>query len=300
MTHTTVVLPGGYVDGDGTLHRDAELAPICGCDEERLADGDVSRPAAFTTLLLACCVRRLGTISPVTPDLARRLLIADRLYLVLKLRQAMAGSHVHATVQCPWEECGEKVDIDFSLDDVPVRESTEKGPLYTLILSPEAAGEPAGDDLTREVTFRLPDGTDQESLSDAVESGQCDSLEPLLARCVRPRGQVDDSGQAVIDRLSPLARVEIERHMEAVAPAIDLALTVNCPDCSGEFSVPFDLQRFFFAECRVSRDRLYRDVHQLAYHYHWSEQEILSLPRSKRQHYLGLLATTLRGASRAV
>lgn len=36
-------------------------------------------------------------------------------------------------------------------------------------------------------------------------------------------------------------------------------------------------------------ERLYEEVHHLALHYHWSEAEILRLPRSKRLRYLGLL-----------
>lgn len=39
----------------------------------------------------------------------------------------------------------------------------------------------------------------------------------------------------------------------------------------------------------MNLDRLYQEVHHLALHYHWSEAEILRLPRGKRQRYLGLL-----------
>ena len=43
----------------------------------------------------------------------------------------------------------------------------------------------------------------------------------------------------------------------------------------------------------MSVDTLYRDVHHLALHYHWSEGEILAMPRSKRLRYLSLLAGRL-------
>jgi hypothetical protein len=39
----------------------------------------------------------------------------------------------------------------------------------------------------------------------------------------------------------------------------------------------------------MNLDRLYTEVHHLALRYHWSEQQILALPRSKRQRYLALL-----------
>jgi hypothetical protein len=51
--------------------------------------------------------------------------------------------------------------------------------------------------------------------------------------------------------------------------------------------------RFFFAEWMTSAEGLYEEVHHLAYHYHWREQDILELPRSKRRRYLALLASKL-------
>ena len=64
--------------------------------------------------------------------------------------------------------------------------------------------------------------------------------------------------------------------------------------------MPFDLPRFLLAECQTSRDLLYREVHYLAYHYHWSEQEILALSREKRRTYLAILAEELRRVSHAI
>ena len=46
----------------------------------------------------------------------------------------------------------------------------------------------------------------------------------------------------------------------------------------------------------MSLDDLYRHVHHLAYHYHWAEAAILSMPRSKRLRYLSLLADELEAA----
>jgi hypothetical protein len=37
---------------------------------------------------------------------------------------------------------------------------------------------------------------------------------------------------------------------------------------------------------RRSASELYDEVHALAWHYHWSEAEILALPRVRRQSYM--------------
>ena len=293
------LLPGGYMDADCELLREVELAPLSGRDEELIAPQQPTANPALLTALLSRCVLRLGSVRPVSEDLARRLLVVDRQFLLLKLRQMTFGDHVQATVQCPWETCQKKVDIDFSLHDIPVRESEDKGPLYTRELSPEAAFSNELGEAYREVVFRLPNGEDQEVISPMVEENEDRALALLLARCIRRLGPLQDPGLEVIHRLSPLARAEIERHMEVAAPHIDLTLTAPCPECDREFTVPFDLQRFFVAECQTSRDFLYREVHYLAYHYHWSEQEILALSREKRRKYIAILTEELRRVSHA-
>ncbi len=88
--------------------------------------------------------------------------------------------------------------------------------------------------------------------------------------------------------------------MEVAAPHVDLTLAAHCPECDREFTVPFDLQGFFLAECQTSRDFLYREVHYLAYHYHWSEHEILALTREKRRKYIAILAEEQRRVSHAI
>jgi hypothetical protein len=179
-------------------------------------------------MLLTRCVRRIGTVSPVASDIVRGLLIADRYYLVLKLREATFGAQVQATVQCPWETCREKVDIDFSLHDIPVRESEEKGPLYTRELSPEAAFSSERGEQYREVVFRLPNGEDQEAISPVVEENEAKALALLLTRCLRRLGSLHDPGLAVIHRLSPRPCGNRTTHGRS-RPASRLDLAAHCP-----------------------------------------------------------------------
>ncbi|AQA21988.1 hypothetical protein BTZ20_0501 [Rhodococcus sp. MTM3W5.2] len=40
----------------------------------------------------------------------------------------------------------------------------------------------------------------------------------------------------------------------------------------------------------MNTDLLRREIHYLAYHYHWSEREIMEMPRHRRQRYVTQLA----------
>lgn len=291
-------LPGGYVDRGGEVHRKVELKPLTGMEEELLAASRQQESASLVTVVLSRCIQRIGAISPVSEELVRNLLVADRQYLLLKLREATFGDRVRANIFCPWPECGKRVAINFSINDIPIRESEDKGPAYKMILSPEIAGELGEED--RQITFRLPNGADQEAISPLLAENEALALVKLLGRCVQRIGCLANPGEDVISQLLPAARLAIEQQMEKVAPKMELNMDVRCHECDREFMVPFDLHRFFFGEMRTSGDILYREVHYLAYHYHWSEREIMEMTRVKRHRYIEVLADEIERLNNAV
>jgi hypothetical protein len=283
------VLPGGYFDASGRLQRDFDLAVLTGREEELLTQAHHPRPPALVTEVLSRCVRRLGDISPVPPEVARDLLVADRLYLLLQLRAATFGDRVRATLVCPWPGCGERVSLEFGLSDIPVEAPPQPGPLHTMTLSAAAA---AGRDGC-EVVFRLPTGADQEELSGLLEDNEAAALTALLARCVRRIGADQDPDEASVAALPARARAEIEDRMRQVAPNVGQTMDASCTECGRAFAAPFDIQRFFLGELRTDGARLYQEIHYLAYHYHWSESEIMAMTRDKRQTYIDVLADAI-------
>ena len=83
--------------------------------------------------------------------------------------------------------------------------------------------------------------------------------------------------------------------MQELAPKVEQAMDATCAECGRTFTVPFDIQRFFFGELRTDDDVLYHEVHYLAYHYHWSEREIMAMTRDKRHKYIDVLAGAIEG-----
>lgn len=296
---TVCLLPGGLVDEAGRVHREAELAQLTGRDEELLTTMEEASTAILVTQILGRSVDRVGDLRPVTEEVARRLLVADRQFLLLKLRQATFGERVEGTLACPWRDCGAKVSIDFSIADIPVLRREQMSATYRLRLSPEAALEGADGERLRWITFRLPNGGDQEAVAPHLGASSARALTLLLQRCVVGIEDAGGDPAALVERLSPRARLEIERQMEARAPAVELDMDLRCPECGRSFTAPFNLQDFFFGELKTSRDLLYRQVHYLAYHYHWSEGEILDLPRDKRRGYIEILADEIEALNDA-
>lgn len=294
-------LPGGFVDDDGTVHREVELIRLSGREEELLAGSPAEAPAAtLVTEIISRCVRRIGAVRPVTDAVARRLLVADRQYLLLKLREATFGSRIEGTLACPWPHCGAKIDVDFSTGEIPVTGYEAVEATYQVELSAEVAPADAEGRPLRTITFRLPNGADQEALGDELTRNPARALTRLFERCLTGNDEEGRGADVLVERLSPRARQTIEQAMAARAPHLELEMDLTCPECGRSFKAPFDLQDFFFGEVRTSRDLLLRQVHYLAYHYHWSEREILEMPRDKRLDYIEVLADEIEAMNHAL
>jgi len=272
LSKTTFELPGGLVLEDGRRLSRVELQPLTGREEEWLAaHPGVSGAKAVTRLLNTCLLGPDG--EPLDSRQVLRLLVGDRDYLMLQLRRITLGDRFHAVIVCP--VCDAKMDVDFTADEVPIERRPQKEASYTLDMDSEP-------ERYRMVRFRLPNGGDQEAvLGLDVEN----AVATLLDRCLMDTGGMP---------LSLTERNAVSNAMEQLAPEVNLELELICPECGHSFVEPFDITAFFFQEMRVNAHLLLREIHHLAFYYHWNEVNILSLTRERRRAYLALLSEALR------
>jgi hypothetical protein len=269
---SSVALPGGILSGDDPSscrrYRSAVIRPLSGHEEAWLAGNRHLPNAIIVTRLLNFCVLKIDG-EPAPASVAQRMLVGDRDYLLLQLRRVTLGDRLSAVIHCP--ACGSKMDTDLDTASVPI----ESRPQVELRHSVDV-----GD---RIVSFRLPAGSDQEAVV-GLDS------EAAVAELFR-RSIVDDGGSP----LTPAEQLVVIAAMERVAPEVFVELQLTCPECAHEFVMPFDIASFFFDEMRIAGRQLFREVHTLAFYYHWTETEILGLARDRRRLYLSLLSDTLRG-----
>jgi len=271
LLDNTFLLPGGLVLEEGRCLRTAVLRPLTGDEEEWLAEHPRTPTALAVTHILSACLVRLDDVA-VTKNLVRQLLVGDRDYLVLQLRRLTLGDDFQAVSACP--ACDAKMDVTLKGSEIPVECHVQQAANSSIHL---ADPQPSG----RTVSFRLPRGGDQEAALGMAD----DPVQAILERCI-----VDDGG----NHLSPAEREAVIEAMEQMAPEVEVELDLSCPECGKTFVVHFDTTAFFFDEIRISAKQLLREVHALAFYYHWSEAEILRLRRDRRRAYLGLLNETAR------
>jgi hypothetical protein len=285
-------LPGGYVADDGALHCEVELSPLTGRLEERLFDAPIHTPSASViTILLAGCIKRLGTLATVDAEVVKGLLVGDREYLLVRLRQMAFGHKVEAVWNCANAHCQKPMDISFSLAELPIERKAVAARFFThkfsFVDSGGAVEAPGLDGC--EVKFRLPTGADQEALAAIFHSDPAAAVYQLLARCLQSGSGSRSLDVAEVAQWPAAARHELYEAMGRLAPQVAIELDLTCPECRTSFVADFDCATFFLAEMTANARRLEREVHLLARHYHWSEQEILSLTRKKRRRYIELL-----------
>lgn len=261
-------LPFGLVDGNGMRARSVALIPLTGYGE--LAGAGESNPFRAALQLLAACVAQIGSFREIDAGLLGGLLPIDRDYLLLQVERLTFGDVRYQTVECPRAVCGRRIDVQLALSSVdwPVVPETA---VVTHVL-------PDG----RRVVLRLPTAGDQVALHGVAEG----ALEAaFLGRCVRD-GQVS---AAELMAMPAAVRAGVVKQVMAASPALDLAVPLACVACRHPFRFVFDPVRSLLSELKGSRTELIKQVHRLALSYHWSQSEILGLPRVVRHEYLDLV-----------
>ena len=268
-----VVLPVGLWC-DGVRARESVVRPLTGADQEFLIEaGDSMLAAHRTTALLSRCVQSIGPRQPVTPELAAQLVVGDREALMWHLRQIMFGERLEPIVRCPAAECGKPMDVPLIVSDLLVGASSEPVPEY---LERDLPG-------VGPLRFRLPCGEDQEAVAGLATRDARAAARMLLCRC---------TGLAT-DDLPAGALEAVSDWMVELDPQAEIRLDLICPECGQAFTSLLDAGVYLFEETAMRSRELYREVHLLASHYHWSEKEILGMTPPKRKRYIELVLESL-------
>jgi hypothetical protein len=192
---------------------------------------------------------------------ASQIVTADRDRLLASLYISMYGTKIESTVKCA--ACGQKFDLDFLLDELLRHYQPDVA----------AVSENGSYQLESGISFRLPNGED-EMFINGLTAAESERL--LLERCLLEGNTETDNEK-------------VQLKMAELAPVLSMEMQTFCPECDNEQQVQFDMQSFFLTKLKQERPALMREIHCIASQYHWSQQEILNLPRNLRKQYAALI-----------
>lgn len=250
---------------------EVSIRPPTGNDEEWLAARLGGLPIPLAAGLLARCVVDIGGVAPNRDDI-EALTVGDREALLWHLRRLAFGDRIDAVVECG--SCGEKLDMPLRIGELL-----------------DASHDPSYEDWAEtftdviggaSVAYRLPTGRDQATAAEG---------EDLVASClVEVDG--DPPREKIAHLVGPVGDLMAQRDPQAEA-----RLETECPSCGADVEAILDAFSFLQEEMMRRSVHLMREVHTLAWHYHWSEHDILAMTADRRGTYLDLIAETYEGSA---
>ena len=112
QTEFPFTLPKGYVDAEGTLHKEGVMRLATAADEiYPLKDMRVKGNEAYLVIvLLSRVITRMGTLKDITPAVIEGVFSADLAYLQDFYRQVNENGTSCRVVNCP--ECSHSFEVD--------------------------------------------------------------------------------------------------------------------------------------------------------------------------------------------
>ena len=114
QTEFAFILPRGYVDAAGSVHREGTMRLATARDEiEPLRDPQARQNEAYLgVLLLARVVTRIGDFTDITPELVEDLYAADFDHLQRLYERINTDGEAVGAVTCP--HCSQAFEVDLT------------------------------------------------------------------------------------------------------------------------------------------------------------------------------------------
>lgn len=265
-------LPGGLWHND-ERQRQFDFKPLTGNVELALAEiagSDGSLPSQVTAALSAT----LDQVGGDVPTLSRveALCVADRQFLMRCLAIFLGMEDIWLTARCA--RCGKCFDFFIKQSELPVKQAVESFPFASVETSVGLC------------RMRVPNGADQVVIA-AIEDSEV-ALQTLVHLCIVGFPDTSD-GEGKPENLAKKFNADdfrrVEVALEEVAAEVTTMIQAVCPECEQANLVEIDP----YMCLQQGRTSLFSEIHILASTYHWSETEILSMPKNRRQCYLKLI-----------
>lgn len=212
----------------------------------------------------------------IDKEKVRELTIGDRISLLLQIRRFVMGDKIGCEVTCP--ECKNLMSIDLKVSEI----------LQPLEHDPKRKYHFEIDGISLEL--RPVNGKDQESLLELDSKSDLMQYEDyIIRRCLL------SADPSLPKSLSTDLVAKASMKLDELDPQAHLVLDITCPSCSNHFQIPFLHEDFIFEEIYTRYELAHQEIHLLAFYYHWTEKEILSLPTTTRKRYAELIVQTIKG-----
>lgn len=234
------LLPVGYTDGEGVLHRTVKLKPMTGETEEAIADPKVrDNGGKLITELLFSVVEKVGTVKKVNREILRDLTAIDRDFLLIKNAQVSLGDEISYVDVCP--HCKAKNEVTVNLEELPVTYMDAEEERELTFELPNGYVDRDGK-VHKKITVILPTGRVQERVAQVVRANPAQATTLMLQLITKKLGDLDFINPDVFKTMTKKDRDFISKKLAEINAGVKFSHEVICSDCGGEFTSSIPLQ----------------------------------------------------------
>lgn len=229
---TTVELPGGYLTSTGEVIRTAEVRELTGRDEEAISKSPSIGRAILTVL-------QRGTVKvgdeKADEKILDNLLAGDRDAILLGILKATFGPTVETAVYCSGCQDAKTVEINMDTD---IKTKVLADPVSERVFRVEGR--------KGEILVRLPNGQLQKELILNSDKTAAELNTLVLEQTVLKINDIDVLSKSQVQNLGIADRRKVTEEINKRAPGPQFDdMTIKCPDCESEVTVPVNLGTLF-------------------------------------------------------
>jgi hypothetical protein len=233
------LLPVGYVDGEGVLHRTVTLRPMTGETEEAIADPKVRDNAGkMLTELFFSVVDKLGAVKKVNKEVLRDMTTIDRDYLMVRNAQVSVGEEIQYKDKC---HCGAINEVSVNLVDIPVDYLSEDDEREFTFDLPNGYRDRDGK-VHKKITVVLPTGRVQERISPLVRTNPASATTMMLQLITKKLGDLEFINPDVFKSMTKKDRDYISKKLGEIKAGVKLSFEVTCSECGETFTTTIPIQ----------------------------------------------------------
>ena len=242
-------LLAGYIDSQGTLHKDVEINEMTGKVEDILANKQIPEHRRMDGVL-AGCIKRIGTITDMNQirNIVPTLPIPDRNFLLFAIRRRTHGDQYPTQEECPY--CNAIHLYNVNLRNLAVY------PMPTPLERERAISLPSGKEAKVKILTGIDEVRRQELDKDKKTASMSGNSKRVYQSLVSLNGAaptIEDLGNLTIADRDAIVAAGME--MEAV---MEMHMPVTCKGCQEQFDIaviPGATQFFYPLVYRASLKR---------------------------------------------
>ena len=237
-------LLAGYVDEEGTVHKEFAIKEITGVEEEAISKPGIRENGGkVVRTILERCITRIGTLTPKVGqsawrDIIQSLSVSDQDYALLKIRELTLGSEIEMEHKCP--HCKADLRTVVEIHELEIKPfGGEKELDFEL---PRGYRDKQGT-IHRHGKIRFPNGFDREVLDTVARKNIGTANTMLLTRCIVELGDVKIHDN-IIRELSIRDREYLLNVIKDNSYGVKLETDITCSSCGEEFRTTLNMVNF--------------------------------------------------------